>query len=171
MEYSLRMIVLCWSIYCNGDIEVASSWSLAYKCNLSQLYADSSFASSYNHEWWPFLSSWIVQLPLSLLLIGLSKGICSSTPSLERLIKELFDFPLRLQSMYSLARTVARWWTRQLQCRTGTVCSMKPPSSGGVPGLMPVECLSPMKSRQPTLSVGHVSSTLSCTWRHPSGWW
>ena len=25
MEYSLRMIVLCWSIYCNGDIEVASS--------------------------------------------------------------------------------------------------------------------------------------------------
>ena len=25
MEYSLQIIVLCWSIYCNGDIEAASS--------------------------------------------------------------------------------------------------------------------------------------------------
>ena len=42
------------------------------------------------------LSSWIVQLRLSLLLIGLLKGMCSSTPSLERLIGNSFDFPLRV---------------------------------------------------------------------------
>ena len=40
MEYSLRMIVPCWSFYCNGGFEAACSWNLAYTCNLSQLYAD-----------------------------------------------------------------------------------------------------------------------------------
>ena len=39
-----------------------------------QFMSLAEFFFSYNHEWWPFLSSWIVQLPLSLLLIGLSKG-------------------------------------------------------------------------------------------------
>ena len=40
------------------------------------------------------LSSWIVQLRLSLLLIGLLKGMCSSTPSLERLIGNSLIFLL-----------------------------------------------------------------------------
>ena len=39
------------------------------------------------------LSSWMVQLRLSLLLLGLSKGLCS-TPSLERLIGNSLIFLL-----------------------------------------------------------------------------
>ena len=40
------------------------------------------------------LSSWMVQLRLSLLLLGLLKGLCSSTPSLERLIGNSLIFLL-----------------------------------------------------------------------------
>ena len=112
------MIVLSWSIWCNCYIEVACSWRLAYKCNLAQLNADSSFACSYNHEWWPFLSSWIVKLPLSLLLIGLSKGICSSTPSRERLIGNSLIF--RLGSSQCTVSSVYRF---SLSLRSATAIS------------------------------------------------
>ena len=60
-------------------------------CRNSMLIHNSS---SYNLSGGLFLSSWIVQLKLSLLLIGLSKGMCSSTPSLERLIGNSLIFRL-----------------------------------------------------------------------------
>ena len=53
--------------------------------HLSQLFAD-HFSFSTTLDGGLLLRSWFVQLRLSLLLLGLSKGLGSSTPLLERLI-------------------------------------------------------------------------------------
>ena len=99
MEYSLRMIVLCWSFYGNDDFEVACSWNLAYRaiCRYSMLILNSRV---YNQSDGLLSNGCIVQMMPSLLLIGLTRGMCSSTSSPERLIGNSLIF-LRLQSMYS----------------------------------------------------------------------
>ena len=49
MEYSPRMIVLCWLLHCNGDF-VALAAENSLHVHLSQLFADPQF-KIYNLEW------------------------------------------------------------------------------------------------------------------------
>ena len=52
MEYSLRMIMLCLSFYCNGDF-VALAAENSPTCAICRNYMLIRNSSPYNHEWWP----------------------------------------------------------------------------------------------------------------------
>ena len=73
---------------------------------------DPSFACSYNHVWWPFLSSWIVKLASFLLFAdwAVKRNLLVGSITWEA-NWELFYFPLSLQflvqfTVYRLSRSL-----------------------------------------------------------------
>ena len=91
-----------------------SLWLLAVEGSstsaiLAQLNADPSFACSYNHVWWPFLSSWIVKLASFLLFAdwAVKRNLLVGSITWEA-NWELFYFPGPLSLQFLVQFTVYR---------------------------------------------------------------